>query len=109
MSKHQAMSFEHATDRFYTFDLYIFSLLLTGCSIFSTVQKFCLVQVTRSSSFVCSYVLLMYMYSMNTYTQCMCIHLSEYFTYTNKFFWQLTKGGRITEDALYIVDFSTED
>ena len=51
MSKHQAMSFEHTTARFYTFDLHIFSPLLTVCSIFSTVQKFCPVQVTHSSSF----------------------------------------------------------
>ena len=52
------MSFEHAMKRFLYLDLQIFSLLLTGCSIFSTVQKFCPVQVTRSSSFLSSYELL---------------------------------------------------
>ena len=52
MSNHQIMSFEHATDRFYVFDLHIVSLLLAGCSIFSTVKKFCPVQVTRSFFYV---------------------------------------------------------
>ena len=55
------MSFEHAMKTFLHFDLRIFSLLLTECSIFSTVQKFCPVQVTRSSSFLSSYALLVQM------------------------------------------------
>ena len=74
------MSFEHAMKRFLHLDLQIFSLLLTGCSIFSTVQKFCPVQVTRSSSFVSSYELLLWRwfreYLSNRY-QHVCINNSN--------------------------------
>ena len=61
------MSFEHAMKRFLHLDLQIFRLLLTGCSIFSTVQKFCPVQVTRSSSFLSSYELLNYIVCIHEY------------------------------------------
>ena len=83
MSRHQAMSFEHTMDKFYTL-IYAFSVnshnwMLLFLVRFKNFAQFKFWEITRSSSFLSSYALLF------VYNQIATIILLIFILYLSKF------------------------